>query len=209
MSQEVTGVITGLTPGNSYTFDGSYDVEIVDTAGAAGYGGANTAGASGPGGFEFEIWETLNLLGSCLYDPAVAVTEATTALLAMTVMDTTNLRITFTAPGSGNVYWRIYVPFHGSTTIGQVLLGILESSTVRARVAPIMGCPFGAIAATSCVGLEASGVITGLTPGNSYTWDAAYGVETISGAGGLKYGGPNDTTTNNAFGAAAFEVWAA
>lgn len=36
----------------------------------------------------------MNLLASTLYDPAVAVTKATTALLAMTAFDTTNLRLT-------------------------------------------------------------------------------------------------------------------
>ena len=52
-------------------------------------------------------------------------------------------------------------------------------------------------------------MITGLTPGASVTYDAAYGVEVVAGGGGLKHGGPNDTTSDNAFGATAFELWAA
>jgi hypothetical protein len=54
---------------------------------------------------------------------------------------------------------------------------------------------------------EAAGVVSGLTPSASLTWDAAYGVETGVASTGLKYGGPNDTTANNAFGAFIFEVW--
>lgn len=37
-------------------------------------------------------------LGSKLYDPVAAVTKATTGSLAMTALDTTNLRIALTAP---------------------------------------------------------------------------------------------------------------
>jgi len=36
------------------------------------------------------------LLAGVAYDPAAAVTKATSAALAMTAFDTTNLRVTFT-----------------------------------------------------------------------------------------------------------------
>lgn len=52
-------------------------------------------------------------------------------------------------------------------------------------------------------------LVVGLTPNASLTWDAAYGVETAVTSTGLKYGGPNNATANNAFGAFQFEVWAA
>jgi hypothetical protein len=52
-------------------------------------------------------------------------------------------------------------------------------------------------------------VVTGLTPSATLVWDAAYGVETVVASTGLKYGGPNDTTGDNAFGGFAFEVWSA
>lgn len=39
----------------------------------------------------------MNLLGAKLYDPAGAVSKATSSLLAMTAFDTTNLRLTVTA----------------------------------------------------------------------------------------------------------------
>jgi hypothetical protein len=47
------------------------------------------------------------LLAGVAYDPAAAVTKATSAALAMTAFDTTNLRVTFTAPANGKVLVRI------------------------------------------------------------------------------------------------------
>jgi hypothetical protein len=147
----------------------------------------------------------MNLLGARHYDPAVAVSKATTALLAMTALDTTNLRIAFTVPASGLVRVRLAGTLHGATTCPQILLGVLEGSTVRGRSSPMHGGTN--IAATSKVKAEADFVVTGLTPGANLTWDAAYGVETVVAATGLKYGGPNNTTANDAFGGFTFEIW--
>lgn len=146
-------------------------------------------------------------LGAKLYDPAVAVNKATTALLAMTALDTTNLRIAFTVPASGRVLVRLQGVLHGATTFPQILLGVLEGATVRMRKAPMLGG--GNLAATTLMNVEAVAVIEGLTPGASLTWDAAYGVETLVASTGLKYGGPNNTTANDAFGGFSFEVWEA
>lgn len=208
-TQEGVFVVSGLTPGNSYTWDAAYDVEATQASTNIKYGGPNDAsGADAFGGFAFEIWDTANLLGSVLYDPSTLATLSTTSLLAMTAMDTTNARITFTAPSSGKIFWRIRVPYNGSTTYGQTLLGILDGATVKARIAPVAGLAYGSGASAPLV-LDGSGLVTGLTPSNSYTWDAAYAVQVVSGAGGLKYGGPNNTTTNDAFGALCYEIWTA
>jgi hypothetical protein len=146
------------------------------------------------------------LLAGTLYDPAVSVSKATTAALAMTAIDTTNLRLTFTAPANGAVLVRLVGTLHGATTFPQILLGVLDGSTVRGRVAPqaVLG---GTAVATTMVNVEALFVVTGLTPSTSYTWDAAYGVETLVASTGLKYGGPNNSTANDAFGGFVFEVW--
>jgi hypothetical protein len=48
----------------------------------------------------------------------------------------------------------------------------------------------GTAAATTFLQVEALFVVTGLTSGTAYTWDAAYGVETLVAATGIKYGGP-------------------
>ena len=209
MQQEIVGVVSGLTPGASLTWDAAYGVEILLAATNLKYGGPDdAAGADAFGGFVFEVWDTQALLAAKTYDPAAAATLAATSLLAMTAIDTTNLRNTIVAPASGRVMWRIHTQSHGSTTFGQILLGVLEGASVVGRAAPIMGNPQTNVA-TSCNALEASGVITGLTPGSSHTYDAAYAVQIVMGAGGIKHGGPNDTTTNNAFGATCFELWAA
>ena len=147
-------------------------------------------------------------LGSVLYDPAVAVTKATSALLAMTAIDTTNARITFTVPASGRVLVRIVCGVHGATTMPSILLGVMNGASVVARVAPIGGLKNTAVA-TAVVTQEATFVVSGLTPSASLAWDAAYGVEVIVAATGIKYGGPNNTTTNDAFGAFQYEIWSA
>ncbi len=150
----------------------------------------------------------MSCLGAKAYDPEVAVTKATSALLAMTALDTTNLRITFTVPASGRVLVRLQGTVHGATTFPAILLGVLEGSTVIKRVSPIGGLKSTAVATAQST-QEATFVIEGLTPAAGKTWDAAYGVEVVVAATGIKYGGPNDTTTNNAFGAFIFEIWEA
>ena len=49
-------------------------------------------------------------------------------------------------------------------------------------------------------------VIPGLTPGPA-VWDAAYAVEVVVASTGLKYGGPNNATANDAFGGFSFEIY--
>ncbi|NTS31272.1 hypothetical protein HQ945_08390 [Phyllobacterium sp. BT25] len=146
------------------------------------------------------------LLAGKLYDPTTAVNKVTTAALAMTALDTTNLRLNFTVPASGNVLVRMHGVLHGATTFPSILLGVLEGSTVKGRVAPTQSLGNTAVA-TAMVSVDAEFLVTGLTPGASLTWDAAYGVETLVASTGLKYGGPNNTTANDAFGGFAFEIW--
>jgi hypothetical protein len=207
VSQEVCGLVTGLTPGNSYTWDAAYSVDVVLASTNLEYGGPdNATGTNAAGGFVFEVWDTPTLLGGVLYDfTTTAVTKAVGTTTAMAAFDTTNLRLTVTAPASGNIMWRVHTTYSGNSTPPALLLGVMESSTVVGRVAPIMGMPQSLLAA-SRVGLEASGIMTGVTAG-SHTYDAAWAVQTAGGGGGIKYGGPDDTTTNNAFGGIAFELW--
>ena len=142
------------------------------------------------------------------YDPAAAVTKATSAALAMTAVDTTNLRANFNVPSTGKVLVRLKCQVHGATTFPSILLGVLEGSTVIGRSAPIGGLLNTAVA-TAIVAQESVFVVSGLTPGAAKTWDAAYGVETLVASTGIKYGGPNNTTANDAFGAFTFEIWEA
>jgi hypothetical protein len=66
------------------------------------------------------------LLASASYDPAAAVSKATTALLAMTALDTTNLRVTFVAPPNGSVMVRLKGLTTGAVTYPRILLGVLD-----------------------------------------------------------------------------------
>lgn len=149
----------------------------------------------------------MNLLGAATYDPAVSVTKSTAALLAMTVIDASgNTRVTGTVPPSGRVYWKIKCAISGAATYPQVLLGVMSGATVLSR-APAM-LSGSNLAATTICAAWAEGVITGLTPGAAFTYEAAYAVETLVAATGIKYGGPNTATTaTDAFGAFQFEIW--
>jgi len=147
----------------------------------------------------------MQLLDAKLYDPSVSVSKSTASLLAMTAIDTTNLRITFTIPSHGFVRVRLKSIVHGATTFPSILLGVMNGAAVVGRVAPLQSLGNTAVA-TAMVSVEADFVVAGLTPG-SVSWDAAYGVETVIASTGLKYGGPNNTTANDAFGAFVFEVW--
>lgn len=146
----------------------------------------------------------MKLLACKTYDPDVAVVKNTTALIAMTALDTTNLRCAFTIPAHGMIRVHLAGVLHGATTVPQIMLGVLEGVTVRGRQRPMLGG--GNVAATTGLLAESWYTLTGLTPG-VVNWDAAYGVETVVAATGLKYGGPNNATANDAFGAFVFEVW--
>lgn len=145
------------------------------------------------------------LLAAALYDPAAAVTKGSAASV-MAALDTTNLRLSFTAPANGAVLVRMQGTVHGATTFTQFLLGVMSGSTVVARVAPA-GLMNGTALAATFMTIEATFVVPGLTPGASLTWDAAFGVETFVASSLLKYGGPNNTTANDAFGAFLYEIW--
>ena len=148
------------------------------------------------------------LLAGKTYDPATAVNKSGTALSAMQAFDTTNLRLTFTVPAGGIVTVRLGGgAITGATTFAQILLGVLEGSTVRGRVAP-QTTMNGTAIATTMASPSAMFPVSGLTPSASLTWDAAYAIEVVGGAGSVyRYGGPNDTTTTNAAGGIFFEIW--
>ena len=147
----------------------------------------------------------MNLLAAKLYDPAVAVSKATSALLAMTALDTTNLRLAITVPAHGMVRFVLRCALEGATTFPQVLLGVLNGATVVARVTPLVTIN-GTALATTRLALWADVTVTGLTPG-AMNVDAAYGVEILLAATNIKYGGPNNTTTDDAWGGFVFEAW--
>ena len=202
-------LVGGLTPGTSYTWDAALGVETAVASTNLRYGGPNNATTNDAfGAFVYEIYDTPGLLGFAMYDPGTAVTKSVGSLQAMTALDTTNLRITFNAPPSGNVATRMQSVCHGAagTNLG-IQMGILDSSTVRGRAMSSIGSPNNTAAATDFYGLVYHGLITGLTAGTSYNFDAAWGVEVIQASMNIVYGGPDDTTADNAFGGFAYEIY--
>lgn len=143
------------------------------------------------------------LLAALHYDPAAAVTKSGAALQAMTAMDTVNLRLTFT-PTKTRVLVRLCGTIHGAATFPQVLMGVMSGATVVGKSAPMLGG--GNLAATSMVRAESTFPVT-VSAGVAVTWDAAWSVETLVAGTGIKYGGPNDATANNAFGGFSFEIY--
>lgn len=142
------------------------------------------------------------LLAGKFYDPATQASVSTSALQAMTAIDTTNLRLTFTAPASGKVVVCIGCYCTGTTQFGRYLFGILDGATVRLRLG-FSNYSEGGDFPDRHIDLE--GLITGLTPGNSYTFDAALGVEDVSGLIPI-YGGPNDDI-GGSYGGFRYEIW--
>ena len=203
VSHEALFTVTGLS--GSQTWDAAYAVQVILASTNIHYGGPNDSTTNNAwGGFAFEVYEAPNLLGSILYDPASAVSKATSSLIPMTALDTTNLRMTFTAPASGKVLVRLRGTITGATTFPQILLGVLSSSTVKGRAVPIGSLKTTALA-TTLLTLESQFLVTGLS--GSQTWDAAYGVEVTVASTNLKYGGPNDASGADAWGGFLFEAW--
>jgi hypothetical protein len=143
------------------------------------------------------------------YDPAATVTKSCAALLPMTVIDSTNLRNAFVVPFGGDVMVRIRCAVHGAATFPQILLGVIDGQgNIIGRVTPmasLMGTPL----ATTRMVLDASFCVQGLSAGDPKAWDAAYGVELAVANSAIKYGGPNNTTGEDAFGGFVFEIWRA
>lgn len=207
---EALYVVSGLTPAASLTWDSAYGIERGSGTALLKYGGPDdTTTDNAYGGNVFEIWSAVGLLGSKTYDPSTKTNKSCAANLALTALDTTNLRVTFTAPSTGNVVCRLRCAVSDNTggAFPQILLGILEGSTIRGRQSPI-GVTYGPTGNNNVrCNVEASFTITGLTPGNSYTYDAAYGVESAQASSNIVYGGPNSNASDDDWGAFCFEVW--
>ncbi len=205
-------LVGGLTPGTSYTWDAAYGVEFVVASTNIVYGGLDdTTGGNQFGGFCFEVWDTPGLLAWANYDPGTAdASKLLSSNLAMTALDTTNLRLTFVCPSSGNVQVRLRGTASGTTgATANWTFGVLDGATVRGRIRGAGGYWDTATSpvATSQWAHEGVFLVTGLTPGTSYTWDAAYGVDATQASGALKWGGPDDSTQDNAWGGFSYDIW--
>lgn len=146
------------------------------------------------------------LLAAIAHDPASAASASTATLSAMADIDAANIVLTFTVPSSGRVMVRLAGVITGATTYPQVLLGVRQGTTVVKRAAGT-GAVRGTAVATTHLPIEATFIVTGLTSGASLTWKAAWGTEVAIAATAIRWGGPDNATTNDAWGAFCFEIW--
>jgi hypothetical protein len=211
LGQSCSMLIGGLTPGQSYTWDLAYSVEVVVASSVIRYGGLNNTTANDNwGGIGYEIWDTPGLLAWTHYDPGTASQVVSmTNPIVLTAIDTTNLRLTFTCPSSGKVLVRLRGVITGTTsTIINYQWGILDGGTLRGRCRGMGGRnQIGTVIASDQLTTESQILVTGLTGGTSYTWDAAVGVDAGQTSALVSMGGPDNTTTNDAWGGFAYDIW--
>lgn len=212
MSNEAAFLVTGLSSNTSYSWDYAVGVEVAVGSCALKYGGPNDTTASNAyGAASLEIWSTEALLAGTHYDPGTVANTSVATATAMTALDTTNLRLTFTAPTSGNVLVRQRGVVHATTAAngGGQLFGILEGATVRARQRPqiTQSNTGNSPGATDQNVVLSKTLVTGLTAGSAYTWDAAMSVELVAASGVLSWGGPNNSSQDDAYGGYSYEIW--
>jgi hypothetical protein len=135
------------------------------------------------------------LLAVTSYNPATSTTTSTTSSTPSDV-DATNLAVTFIAPASGKVRVKLTAAQSAQTT-SRGMWTLREGSAEVAGVAQAMSI------ATTVLRATASMLVTGLTPGQSYTWKWAFwsGDNTLSVS--VRYGG---TGANATYGPAVMEV---
>lgn len=136
------GVVQSIVAGDGVTVDDTDPANPIVSSDGSGEGGG--------------------LLAVTAYDPSSMATYTTTTTLAD--MDATNLLVTFTAPDSGNVLIRLTCIAYPNGA-GTLYWGLRSGSTtvIEAKVA--------ADEATNVLDTRIKAfVVTGLTPGNSYTY---------------------------------------
>jgi hypothetical protein len=211
MNGAASFIVSGLTAGQSYTWDAAYGVEFAVASTQIKYGGPNNTTLNDAyGGFSYEIWDTPGLLASTLYDPGTAVSKSIASLLAMTALDTTNLRLSFVCPSRGVVLVRMRGVISDTSVVNtNTIYGVLDGATVRGRSHGIGHIGFvGQTGVTTSNAIqEATFLVSGLTAGTTYNWDAAYGVETVAASGNVKYGGPDNNSQQDAWGGFSYDIW--
>ena len=137
------------------------------------------------------------LLAQKFYNPTTTATLSTSASNTVQDIDATNLVITFVAPASGAVYVRLtawafvgaegqflaWTLRDGTTELTNVRQGVTQSATAGRRTVEIL--------------------VTGLSPGQTYTWKWAHIVNGGS-VGSIRVG---DQGTSTAAGAAVMQVY--
>jgi hypothetical protein len=184
------------TDGHVLTADSAQATGVKWAAGATGptgptgptgaTGSTGATGAAGPG------VPTGGTTGQVLAKSSG--TDYVTASTTFVDVDATNLKVTFTAPPSGNVLARINAMVEPSAVSTVCYINLRDGSTDVAGTS-IYVCNVQAV--TNCAHTV---VVTGLTPGTSYTWKL-----------GAKKGGTGSCTVEGGptYGTVVLEVYSA
>ena len=145
-----------------------------------------------------------SLLARKQYAPSSATTYTLVSIATgVTALDATNLSVTFVAPPSGDVLVRLTALAQGDNVVGdKVLFAVVSSTSSPGTLVGVVGLVYTSVvtaAATDDEGLVTmEQVITGLSPGTSYTWYFAGAYVTAAGKVIVQGGASNTTTPTGA-----------
>jgi hypothetical protein len=140
------------------------------------------------------------LLARAFFAPSSVTTYTiVAAATGVTALDTTNLVVTFIAPPSGSVEVEMIGMVEGTTTAGKfVYFAVVSTTSSPGTLVGVVGLVYST-PTTTALDDESTVVmkelITGLTPGNSYTWYFAASTTTASTCKVLAQGGTTNTAT--------------
>ncbi len=141
---------------------------------------------------------TPGLLARVQYAPA-SESKKTTESTSLVAVDSTNLKVAFVAPPSGDVFVRLEAMIENETGGDKVVWALLESSTQKG--------PAGIASPSNTVGIRPLTIlVTGLEVGKEYTWEWAWAV---SAGKALMVVQAVASPWTNAASPATIEVWAA
>lgn len=148
----------------------------------------------------------MSLLGAVYYNPTTRVGVQPLAVTGLTAIDTSNLRISFTAPATGRVMVRMQAAIVRADTgyAPNQFVGVLRGSTNLGVTLPFVSGDQFLSGSTLLRTWTAAMPVTGLTAGSAQTWDAAIQCTVANGSGGIFYGGGNTASQVGGF---AFEIY--
>lgn len=176
---------------------GSNGGVLASVAGAPAWSAAGTSPAVlQSAGSSVPVWTVLpgTVLASVQYDPATRT--AYTASASTTVVDATNLKVVFTAPPSGNVFFSFDCACEtavSSTAVWGTVWNIGGSAELSAAYRSIIG--FNTGSSNNLFRLHYEVLVTGLTAGTSYTFGPGFG----GSSNLLFFAGDTSTATGGPF----------
>ena len=130
----------------------------------------------------------------------------------LTALDTTHLVVTFIAPPSGAVKVLVQGLCKGSVAAKSIGIGLVNTTSSPGTLVPgsVIGLGYESVATPADLGtvMNMVQIVTGLTPGTSYTWYFAAMCTTATDSTIVAQGGTSVTTMPTGA-PAIMEVWAA